>query len=356
MLASMMQVGCSLADETSPSSSATVTIDASGLNTDTKISYVEQHPPNFPDMSNGGIFVYFHLYKTGGSSITELVAETIQDLKEDLKEGEESKTIFYNNREDMTEEDIGESVARVKRSQRTVFYNFHVEFPSTMYPTLLEAAPVLVAWRDYAEKQGVPFFLMTVIREPLGQALSFFNFFHVAVDGLDWSPFTGDLDPTEENFLKTYVPNRMCHLMYDDPHGILEAPDFALREGLVDELHHFMDDDELNRRNEPSNCNVDLVRKILFESGVFDYVGVTERLSTHILPMIMQIVFGDYTLAEGAERKKDTLEIFEEDEVPPLRKSALSEATKEKVLKESAKDTLLYEEAVERFAHWPKYL
>jgi len=353
LLASLMQVQCSVAEE---DSTTTTTVDASGTTVDTEASYEEQHPLNLPNMENGGIFVYFHLYKTGGSSITELVVETIGDLSEELKDDELSHVVFTNNREDMTMEDIKESIQMVRNGNRAVFYNFHVEFPSTMYPTLVEAAPILRAWRDYCDSQGVPFFLMTVLREPLGHALSFFNFFHVAVDEEDWSPFTGDLEPTEENFLKTYVPNRLCHLMYDDAHGILEAPDFALRDGLLENLPHFMDEEELNRREEPSFCNVDVVRKILFESGTFDYVGVTDRLSTHVLPMMTQIVFGDHELALEAEQKKDVEYIFEEDEIPPLRKNALSEATKEKVRIESAKDTQLYEEAVARFAHWPKYL
>lgn len=270
-------------------------------------------------------------------------------------EDEELKMMFVNNREDMTGEDILESVWTAKREKIPVFYNFHVEFPSTTYPTLVEAAPIINGWREYAESQGVPFFVATVLREPLGHALSFFNFFHVVVEEQPWSPFTSYLEPTEENFLKTYVPNRLCHIMHDDPHGILEAPEFALAEGVLEQIHLFMDEDELNRRNEPSNCDVDVVRQVLF-GGTFDYVGVTERLSTHIIPMFMKILFGDHTLAEGSEKKKDVNSMFDPDELPPLKKNKLSEATKEKVAKESAKDQQLYEESLDRFAHWPQYL
>ena len=312
-------------------------------------------PPNMPDMTNGGVLVYFHLYKTGGSSITELILETKGDIEEDLTEYDEENLVFENNREDLTGHQIVSSVALAMEKKIPVFYNFHVEFPATMYPTLVEAAPVLNGWREYAESQGVPFFLATVLREPLGHALSFFNFFHVVADGQDWTPFTGELEPTEENFLKTYVPNRLCHLMYDDAHGILEAPEFALREGVLEELDYFMDHDEINRRNEPSNCDIDVVRNILF-GGTFDYVGVTERLSTHILPMFMKIMLGDPTLAIESERKKDVDEMFDDDEPPPLKKNKLSEATKEKVAKESAKDQQLYEESRDRFSHWPQFL
>ena len=312
-------------------------------------------PPKIPDMTNGGVLVFFHVYKTGGSSITEIMTETKADLEEDLMEDEYRKMMFENNREDITGEDILNSVLTAKNEKIPVFYNFHVEFPATSYPTLVEAAPIINGWREYAESQDVPFFIATVMREPLGHALSFFNFFHVVVAEQPWSPFTSYLEPTEENFLKTYVPNRLCHIMYDDPHGILEAPEFALAEGVLEQLHLFMDEDELNRRNEPSNCDVDAVRQILF-GGTFDYVGVTERLSTHIIPMFMKILFGDHTLAGEAEKKKDVNSMFDPDELPPLKKNRLSEATKEKVARESAKDQQLYEESRERFAHWPQYL
>lgn len=337
--------------------------------------------PELPNMTNGGIFVHFHLYKTGGSSVTELFValkseEQDEDDDEDDDEDEDrkrmrkrkrnkievnsnhlesGKLVFVNNRESMTDEDIEWSINEVKEKKKPVFYNFHVEFPSTMYPTLVEAAPQIDLWRKTAEAEGIPFFVATVLREPLGHALSFFNFFHVTVDESHWSPFAGDMDATEENFVKTFVPNRLCHLMYDDAHGILEAPDFALREGLKENLWHFMDEDELNRRNEPSSCDIDAMRKILFRDTTFDFVGVTERLSTHILPMFTKIVFGDPTLAQDAETKKRAVDMTDDTWVP-LKKHALSDSAKEMVATGSAKDQQLYEEARDHFAHWPSYL
>jgi len=374
LLASSMQVVCSSAAEESPPSSTEETETTGGDDDagddagpcETALcrgsAYLEDDavkselpPPVIPDFSNGGILVYFHLYKTGGSSVTEHIIETKEEQDEKLLFEDESKFVFINNREDMTGEDILDSLTVVKEQGKTVFYNFHVEFPATMYPTLVEAAPVLDGWREAAKAEGVPFFLATVLREPLAHALSFFNFFHVVSYEQVWSPFTGELEPTEENFLKTYVPNRMCHLMYDDAHGILEAPDFALREGLLENIEHFMDEDELNRRNEPSHCDIEVVRKLLF-GGTFDYVGVTERTSTHTLPLFTKIVFGDHNLAKVADRKKDIAEFFDEDEMPPLKMDKLSDATREMVLRESSKDTALYEEARDRFAHWPSYL
>jgi len=325
--------------------------------------------PELPDMSQGGILVYFHLYKTGGSSITELIVELKEEFEEEDEEDEEEgshyeqvnseflesrRLVFVNNREDMTNEDIEWSVKFAKDNKKPVFYNFHVEFPNTMYPTLVEAKPVLDAWRTAATAAGVPLFVATVLREPLGHALSFFNFFHVTIDEHEWSPFAGDMDATEENFVKTFVPNRLCHLMYDDAHGILEAPDEALREGLLKNLWHFMDEEELNRRNVPSNCDVDKLKDILFDGTTFDYVGVTDRLSTHILPMFTKMVFGDAELARDAKPKKKASNLTDDTWVP-LKKKDLSETTKAMVAEKSAKDQHLYEEARDRFAHWPEY-
>jgi hypothetical protein len=229
-----------------------------------------------------------------------------------------------------------------------------------MYPTLVEAEPILKKWSLTAKEKNISYFSTTLVREPIGHALSFFNFFHVAIADEDWSPFQGDMDPTEDNFLKTYVPNRLCHIMYDDAHSILEAPDYALRDGLVNDLHHFMDVVEYNRRNEPSYCNITKVREILYNTNIFNYIGVTEKLSTHILPMFTYLVFGDasWGLNTSIKKKVDTFYDNEEDiklEIKPLKKYDLSDETKQKVLTESNLDQQLYEEILEKFNHWPKY-
>jgi len=161
----------------------------------------------------------------------------------------------------------------------------------------------------------------------------------------------------------------------------LQAPSAALRPGLVDELHHFMDDDELHRRVDfdtkpPRICDIDKVREVLNQS--FDYIGVTENITPTILPIITYLLWGDASWADDAEQKKnvdnflgppDELteeEIAEEAEyegpeeepeeiVLPLKKHHLSAATTAQVLQESSIDQQLYEEYRDKYAHWPTY-
>ena len=84
--------------------------------------------------------------------------------------------------------------------------------------------------------------------------------------------------------------------MYDGPHGILEAPDFALKDGVVEKLHKLMDPEEFDRRSEPSHCDIEKVRNILFQSTIFDYFGVTENSNAYST-MFTKMVFGDASLA-----------------------------------------------------------
>lgn len=321
----------------------------------------EQEVPELPDFTYGGIFVYFHLYKTGGTSVNMFFHNLIFEYPEE--HNPYHKIIMEVNREDMTKEDVDWSIEQVEQSRQIVFYNFHVEYPNYQYPTLVEAAPVLQQWRAEAEAKGIPFFASTTIREPLGHSLSFFNFFHVSDDGSYWNPFEGDLQPTEANFLKTYVPNRLCHLMYNDAQGILEVPKIALRNETLNNLT----EDLLNRRKEATSCDAVKVQEALF-GGTFDYVGVTEELSTHSLPMFAKLIFGDASLAADAPREKKAQQVVnsfhdydydhnetEVVEVIVLKKEDLSEATKAKIMEESKIDQALYEEARKTFGHWPSF-
>ena len=354
------------------------------MKTDEQKRQGELYKDVLPNFNTGGVFVFWHLYKTGGSSITELIVELKDEHEAELREQGcqdspdpaacQSRVIFLNQREELSMEDASKSVWLAEHKHKVVVYNFHVEFPSTMYPTLIEAQPILDEWRTYAEQHAVPFFAMTVLREPLGHALSFFNFFHVAVDWEEWSPFAGDMHPTEENFLQTYVPNRLCHIMYNDAHSILEAPDIALRDGLLEKLYLFMDDEELQRRNATSQCDADKVKDVLYTS--FDYVGVTDRLTDYILPMVAYLTFGDATLSSDADIKKDATVFLngqddyaddegeeEEGKVPelkeellPLKKHNLSDEAIATVLKGSSIDQHLYEDARDKYEHWPKFV
>mmetsp|Transcript_38747 Transcript_38747/g.44637 ORF Transcript_38747/g.44637 Transcript_38747/m.44637 type:complete len:290 (-) Transcript_38747:788-1657(-) len=185
-----------------------------------------------PNFTEGGIFVFLHLSKTGGTSFWALMNK-LQDKKQ---------IDFHWKRQRMTQQDITDSIASAtsQKKNKAVVYLFHAEYPNPTYPTLRDAAPLIDEWRTQATDWEVPFFAATTVRAPLGHALSVFNFYHVTNAEEDWNPFVGNLAPTEENFLATFVPNRLCHLMTDDPHGIVQAPAVALREDVLEERNRLV--------------------------------------------------------------------------------------------------------------------
>jgi len=72
----------------------------------------------------------------------------------------------------------------------------------------------------------------------------------------------------------------------------------------------------------------------------------------------MEIIFGDPQLAGIARVAKTTDFIFDSRNMKtkkPLRMDDLSLSTKEKVALESALDEQIYQEALQRFDHWPSY-
>mmetsp|Transcript_33006 Transcript_33006/g.37847 ORF Transcript_33006/g.37847 Transcript_33006/m.37847 type:complete len:467 (+) Transcript_33006:84-1484(+) len=342
-----------------------------------------------PNFTKGGIFVFLHLSKTGGTSFWALMNK-LQDKKQ---------IDFHWKRQRMTQQDITDSIASAtsQNNKKAVVYLFHAEYPNPTYPTILDAAPLIDEWRTQATDWEVPFFAATTVRAPLGHALSVFNFYHVTNAEEDWNPFVGNLAPTEENFLKTFVPNRLCHLMTDDPHGIVQAPAVALREDVLEERNRLVleqheqkhdqglkkgqqqqqqqpqqrlrkipnnkdeEEETVEVLSEQSVCDITTIHNILFVTGTFDYVGVTEQCSTHSFPLFMDIIVGNPAVA-GIQTKvaKNTEFVFsthKENSRPPLKQEDLSETTRQQVALESALDQQLYQTALERLvqSQWPSY-
>ena len=69
--------------------------------------------------------------------------------------------------------------------------------------------------------------------------------------------------------------------------------------------------------------------------------------------MVTKILFGDAMLGADAVRRKEADKMNDDETVIPLKKQDLSESTIEKIKQESKLDQQLYEEARDRFAHWP---
>jgi Sulfotransferase family len=320
--------------------SRVTTASTSTESTDDDGSDDDSSSMTIPNFENGGIMVFYHVYKTGGSTVTGLMSDLAK------ADEEEEKYFFMRVRKSVPWGIAKMAVKRAANQNKTVMCELHVQYPSKEFPTLVELVPTLVKWRAEAERRGVPFFAFTVLREPVAHSISFFNFFHVAGrdDGQAWNPFR-TLAPTEKNYLKSFQGNRQCHLMDADANGVIKSPVAGLRPAAVafrQELPSYESDDV--HRDE--NCRYRKVRDALF--GTMDWVGTTESLQTETLPLLSTILLNDPAVGWNQTSKK----VFSANVrvgTIGIKREGLSESTLAHVERETKLDRWLYEEARERF-------
>jgi hypothetical protein len=236
-----------------------------------------------PDFTNGGIVVFYHIYKTGGSTVGKLFNEIFQRdrFKRDQhfngfgNSNNNNKSKMRNNKKSSSssassssssssssnyhpprnnnttvnpklyftmirknidwKRDCLTTLNMAEKEKKLILLELHVEHPAPNFPSLVEMAPMIQHWRKEADNRNIGFFAFTMVREPVAHALSFFNFFHVGhndfrppptlIDHDYWNPFQ-PLNMSESNFLHSnYMNNRQCRMFGSDPEATKSAPD-----------------------------------------------------------------------------------------------------------------------------------
>mmetsp|Transcript_0 Transcript_0/g.1 ORF Transcript_0/g.1 Transcript_0/m.1 type:complete len:435 (+) Transcript_0:114-1418(+) len=340
---------------------------------------------NLPDFSNGGIVIFYHIYKTGGSTVGKLLHELAQrnqkihiirrykDFNEqdiesteqdtDNDEGDMEKAKFNVFKQEMEspatmfftmirkhidwEQQCVSTLDLASTKKKLVLLELHVEDPAPEFASLVELAPTIDRWRAEADRRGVGFFAFTLVREPVAHALSFFNFFHVGnfagrppptrFDHDFWNPFK-PLAPTEKEFLRSYyAKNRQCRMLHSDPQSTYAAP-----QRLVWKKHKATSA-EIAELHQP--CEINKVYDTFIQS--LDWVGTTENLQNETLPLLTKIVANDPSIG----RKNKPFKVY--DNIPNghigMKKYNLSNETMSIILERTELDRGLYADVVRNF-------
>lgn len=330
-----------LASSVSPPSSETPEA-TSESDDDSSSDFPSLEVPNF---ENGGIMIFYHIYKTGGSTVGALMKSFA------LEDEKESTFLFRRARLLVSWTTHAEwAMDMAENENKVVMFEFHVQYPATRFPTLVDFTPMLVKWRTEAERRGVPFFAFTVLREPVSHAISYFNFFHVNSE-MDqrWNPYRR-MAPTRENFIQSYQGNRQCHLLDTDANGVVVSPLTALRPDAAARSR------ALDPRSQSNNvtvrqreCRYHTVRDALFST--MDWVGTTDSLQNETLPLLSLILANDTDIGKNQSSKKvATNPDPGHPQRPGISRDQLSISTLARINRESKLDRWLYDEARERFS------
>jgi hypothetical protein len=227
-----------------------------------------------PSFENGGVIVFYHIYKTGGSTVRGVVG------KKEMGTRRKKKLHYKRMGRAVGNFKVEDTVTNAVKTGEVCFVELHINHPAPFYPTLVDLGPQLKLWKDLTQQHNLGFFSFTVLREPVSFALSFFNSMHVNYNPeKKWQPLYS-LEATQRDFLQSLVPNRQCVLFGTSPVGL--GTFLATREEIPEEtLEHYP-------RRTP--CQVDSVERALLS---LDWVGTTEQLTTHTLPLLTHLLEGN---------------------------------------------------------------
>jgi hypothetical protein len=212
-----------------------------------------------PSFENGGVVLFFHLAKTGGTSIRENFDKAFPYIQ----------VQHIGTMDDLAE--YGNLASRFLRGDRS-------EFPPGKTILFLELHGVLPSlfalhasyarWRTIAERFNTTFFSFALVREPISYSVSYFNFYDAKPCSFPVCKKLHLMEPTEENLNDVLLFNHQCQL-------------FAREHWeLFGEQHEMV-----NRDVTAAECEA--VYQLVLSD--MDWVGTTKAMSTETLPLLTQM-------------------------------------------------------------------
>jgi hypothetical protein len=232
----------------------------------TKNAGPKEKSRTLPTFEDGGVVIFFHVAKTGGTSIRTIFGDR-RRIPTVVLETSYNATHFLE-RSALVDQILTRNTT-FDLKKEVLFLETH----GLNAPAMPFMHPHIQRWRQMAAEHGTSFFAFTIIRDPVSYAVSYFNFFNAAPCALGFCPWRLYL-PTEGNMVQTTEANNQCLLMARDHWGIFQQ----------------------KNRTAPTPQECNHVYDLLLQD--MDWIGTTETMSEETVPLLTYMLSRNLTLAQ----------------------------------------------------------
>ena len=217
---------------------------------------------NMTQGDNGAVILFYHIAKTGGTTIRRAFAN-VSHVRYVLAK----KNVPHRQVDAFLKVQQNNKHNGITR-RKVLFLEFH-----GISPGLSELSERIISWRSQCTEKNIRFFAFTLLRDPVALHISAFTFFRHDDNKAMARNTSSSFALLQDQLLQTALPNRQC--------GV---------------LHHGQGNKLSPSLSAVTSAQCDNVRQHLCRE--WDWVGTTEQLNTSTLPALHSIVHG--TSAEVA--------------------------------------------------------